>query len=62
MPGADDVAGGRLQADRAVAEIRARTIEDDRLDEQDRAEQLTRWHHDDHASSDVETDDDRRHR
>jgi hypothetical protein len=57
VPTEADVAAGSLQADRAVAEIRARTAEDNRLDEQDRAGQLARWHHQDHGSSDVNTDE-----
>ena len=34
-----------------MAEIRARTVEDDRVDEQDRTDQLTRWHHQDLADA-----------
>ena len=56
MPTAADVTAGRVQADRAVAEIRARTADDERLDEQDRADQLARWHHQDQAA-DVDTDE-----
>jgi hypothetical protein len=56
VPSADDVAAVRMQADRAVAEIRARTVEDNHLDEQDRADQLTRWHQQDRAGGDVDTD------
>ena len=57
MPTAAEVTTGRVQADRAVAEIRARTADDDRLDEQDRTDQLARRHHQDHAGTDVETDE-----
>ena len=56
VPTAADVTASRVQADRAVAEIRARTAEDDRLDEQDRTDQLARWHHQDQAA-DVDTDE-----
>jgi hypothetical protein len=41
VPSADDVDAGRMQAGRAVAEIRARTAEDDRLHEEDRAAQFS---------------------
>lgn len=57
VPSADDVAGGCTQPDWAVAEIRARTADDDHLDEQDRADQLTHWHHQDHANGEVDTDE-----
>jgi hypothetical protein len=57
VPSADDVATGRMQAHRAVAEIRARSTEDDRLDEQDRAAQLAHWHHQDDASEGVDVDE-----
>jgi hypothetical protein len=56
VPTAADVTASRVQADRAVAEIRARTAEDDHLDEEDRADQLARWHHQDQAA-DVDTDE-----
>ncbi len=57
VPTAPDVTASRVQADRAVAEIRARTAEDDHLDEQDRTDQLARWHHQDQAAADVDTDE-----
>jgi hypothetical protein len=59
VPPAAETAAGVTQAHRSIAEIRARTAEDDRIAEQTRTAELGRWHDHDHAAEIARTDTDK---